>query len=128
MKLPLKLAVAGAVLATGMTTTAVVVPEAAAATPYYGAIAISQRTGRAAVVVNYHDGASAQRAAARKCGAGDCRWVVRMYKNCGAAAQNPRTRRWGWAYAPTLNGAKARARNAAGGGRSIVWGCTIRPN
>ena len=94
---------------------------------WYGAIAISLETGNASVVVDYPTVASARRAAISKCGAYDCDWAVTMDNSCGAAAQNPYTRRWGYSYAPTRARAERLAKSKAGGGRTIVWGCTTRP-
>lgn len=107
----------------------VVVPSQAAAAPHhFGAIAISVRTGNAAYAIDYGSPAAARNAAIARCGAFDCRWVVTMDNNCGAASQQPRTRRWGWAYAPTRGGAERAASNAAGPrSRTVVWACTTRP-
>ncbi|MCS3877145.1 DUF4189 domain-containing protein [Gordonia amarae] len=120
-----------ATMAVGMAATGLIAaaPGEADARPghWYGAIAISMRTGNAAVAVDYPTVASARRAAIRKCRAYDCKWAVTMDNNCGAAAQNPYTRRWGYAYAPTRFRAEQLARREARGGRTIVWGCTTRP-
>ncbi|GAB19630.1 hypothetical protein GOEFS_092_00550 [Gordonia effusa NBRC 100432] len=121
--------VTGALLSLIAIVGLVSVPSQASAAPnYYGSIAISVRTGNASYAIDFPSPASAKRAAIRKCGARDCQWVVLMHNNCGAAAQQPYTRRWGWAYGPTRNRAVNAARNAAGrGSRTIVWACTTRP-
>ena len=129
MRNSLKAAVAGAAIVSAASTMTALAPEADAANGhYYGAIAISVRTGNTAYAIDYPSVSSARNAAIRRCGAGDCRWVVTMDNNCGAAAQHPGSRRWGWAYAPTAKRAGAAARNAAGyGSRTVVWACTTRP-
>ncbi|WP_075862430.1 DUF4189 domain-containing protein [Gordonia sp. CNJ-863] len=96
-----------------------------AAENVYGAIAISQRTGNTAYAINYATASAAKRAAEAKCRASDCRWVVQMARNCGAVTQQPRTLRWGWAYAPTRRSAEVAAANESGpGSRTIIWACT----
>lgn len=115
----------GAVAVAAGTALAVAPGDATAATNHYGAIAISTATGNTAYAINYSSPQAARNAAVARCGAYDCEWVVTMDRNCGAAAQNPVTLRWGWAYGPNRASAENAARNAAGwGSNTIIWACT----
>ncbi|QGP90557.1 DUF4189 domain-containing protein (plasmid) [Gordonia sp. 135] len=116
-----------ATLAAGAGLVSAPAPAEAAPQHIYGAIAISMRTGNTAYAINYSTAAAAHRAAEAKCAAYDCKWVVQMDRSCGAVTQQPRTRRWGWAYGPTRRSAEVTAANHSGpGSRTIIWACTDR--
>ena len=97
-----------ATLAAGAGLLSAPAPADAAPQHIYGAIAISMRTGNTAYAIN-------------------CKWVVQMDRSCGAVTQQPRTRRWGWAYGPTRRSAEVTAANHSGpGSRTVIWACTDR--
>lgn len=112
-------------VAAGVSILAIPAQAHAAGGHIFGAIAISQATGNTAYAVNYPNAGAAHRAAEAKCGAADCQWVVQMDRSCGAVTQNPVTRRWGYAYAPTKRAAEVAAAHKSGpGSRTVIWACT----
>lgn len=96
-----------------------------AATNYWGAIAISQRTGNVGYAWDHATSAGAANTAVSKCNASDCQAVVRVANGCAAVAQAP-NRAWGWAWA----GSRAEAERGAikgtpaPGARIIGYVCT----
>lgn len=94
---------------------------------YWGAIAVSVRTGAIGNSWDYASASAAQKAARKRCGASDCVAVVTVANGCAALAQ-ARNRALGWAYASTLSAAKNAAMSAAKGKspRIVSYVCTTR--
>ncbi|MEJ3652654.1 DUF4189 domain-containing protein [Actinomycetes bacterium KLBMP 9759] len=94
---------------------------------YWGAIAISVRTGNVGYSWDHANASSASSTAVNKCNAGDCQTVVQVRNGCAAVAQAT-NRAWGWGYATTVEGAKQKAIAGAPGkgARVIGWVCTTR--
>ncbi|WP_232662976.1 DUF4189 domain-containing protein [Pseudonocardia sp. TRM90224] len=94
---------------------------------YWGAIAISVRTGNVGYAWDHTNASSASSTAVNKCNAGDCETVVQVRNGCAAVAQAT-NRAWGWGYATTIEGAKQQAISGApgSGARVIGWVCTTR--
>lgn len=116
---------AAAVVAAGAALS-ISAPHAHAATYYYGAIAISTRTGNIGYTYDQPSSGVAQTRAVAVCGAGDCRSVVWFANACGAVAYSRSSGTWSWAYAGSRIGAQNRALNANGsaGARIVHWNCT----
>lgn len=109
----------------GTTIAASTGPANADAYNYWGAMAISTRTGNTSYAIDYSSSAAAATAAVNACGAADCRWVVYFANGCGAVAQAPDLS-WGWGWGSSLSIAKSRAINGAPGrgARIVNWACT----
>lgn len=72
---------------------------------YYGAIAYSQVTGNVGYAINSRTQQAADDAAMGKCAVSSCETVVRFENACGAIAQSPVNRAWGWGWSATRQGA-----------------------
>lgn len=109
----------------GVTIAVTAGPANADAYDYWGAMAISVRTGNTAYAIDYSSAAAAATAAVNTCGAADCRWVVYFANGCGAVAQAS-DRSWGWGWGSALSTAESKAiAGAPGYGARIVnWACT----
>jgi Domain of unknown function (DUF4189) len=122
-----RLAIARIAAATALAVAAVGLgaSPAHAAQDYWGAIAISVRTGNAGYAWDHPTAGAAASAATRKCGASDCRTVVRVANGYAAVAQ-ARNRAWGWGWAATRAAAERAAAGATPGpgARTVGWLCT----
>lgn len=88
---------------------AVIVPCAAFAQDYFGAIAYSPRTGADGWARDHPSRAAAERAALAGCRehAKDCRKVVWFKNACGALAISAKAYGWGWGPTQALADAEA---------------------
>ncbi len=99
-------------------------PANASAYDYWGAMAISQRTGNTSYAIDYGSANAAGAAAVNACRAADCQAVVYFANACGAVAQ-ARDLSWGSGWGSSLSIAKSWAIAGAGYGAHIVnWACT----
>jgi hypothetical protein len=92
---------------------------------YWGALAISVRTGNTSSAINYGSANAAISAAVNTCGAYDCQAVVYFANACGAVAQ-AQNLSWGSGWGARLSDAESWAiRGTSGYGAHIVnWACT----
>ena len=74
------------------------IPSAALAQEYYGAIAYSPRTGANGWAYDHPTREAAERVAMQNCrkNADDCRGLVWFKNACGAVAAGPKGYGWGW--------------------------------
>jgi hypothetical protein len=116
-------AVASALAGAAFVGTAV--PANAAPANYWGAIAISVRTGNIGYALDHPTAGNAVSAAVRKCGARDCQEIVRVANGCAAVAQAP-NRAWGWGYGASRASAERAAISGTPGrgARVLQWICT----
>jgi hypothetical protein len=117
-------AAAAAVLATAAAL-GTAIPASAAPVNYWGAIAISVRTGNIGYSYDHPTAGSAVSAAVKGCRAADCQEVVRVANGCAAVAQAP-NRAWGWGYGPSRATAERAAISGTPGrgARVLQWLCT----
>ena len=100
-------------------------PASYSTTNYYGAIAISVRSGNVGYAWDYPSADAARNGARNKCSRSDCRTVVVVANGCAALAQ-AQNRAIGWAWAASPTDAQRRAVNATRGrgARVVGWMCT----
>jgi hypothetical protein len=91
---------------------------------YWGALAVSVRTGNTSSAIDYGSAVAAENAAVNACGANDCQAVVVFANACGAVAQAGNLS-WGSGWGASLSVAESWAISQAGYGAGIVnWACT----
>jgi len=111
-------------IVTGLAIAGAPAPANATAYDYWGALAISIRTGNTSSAIDYGSAVAATNAAINACHAYDCQWVVYFANACGAVAQ-AQNLSWGWGWSASLSVAESLATSKAGYGAHIVnWACT----
>jgi hypothetical protein len=96
-----------------LVASAVLSADLASAADKFGAIALSTKTGKYAIIVNAASRAAAEKEALKKCGSQGCA-IKALFKNsCGAIAQNGK--RVGYGLGADQSAAEKKAKMAAGG-------------
>ena len=92
----------------------------------YGAIALSETTGRWGPAYDLATQASAEEAALRYCNTDDCRIVVWFANTCGAVARRPELVTWGLGETREVAEDAALAECGTDACEAVGWACTAR--
>ena len=92
----------------------------------YGAIALSDTTGRWGSSYDLATQASAEEAALRYCNADDCQVVVWFANTCGAVARRPDFVAWGLGETREVAEDAALAECGTDACQVVGWACTAR--